>query len=269
MKTFYRNLILFLIIGSFCKKTTACGCPGGTDFCSSINHSILPKPDLIIKGVKLFQANHGMGVKILDVISGVSPKDTIMVWGDNGVLCRVYTWQFNDSDTLILSLFYTDMTGNMMTGGVLEQTGDYMLSVCGKYYLNVIDDNVVGQIFSSSITSMPYNSFKSSLANCILSNGTDNSDPLEGSMTISPNPFTDFSALRFTLNTRDNVSIKIYNVFGQPVNTLVDEFLIPGEHTFYWRGNDNDGNKVAGGMYYYVISTTSQQVAKSMIFIGH
>lgn len=84
----------------------------------------------------------------------------------------------------------------------------------------------------------------------------------------TPNPFSNITALQFTLNTTDNVSIKVYNAFGQVVNNLIDTKLVPGEHTFYWAGDDNDGNPVAGGVYYYTISTSSQQVTKPMIFVG-
>ncbi|MBI4930318.1 MAG: Omp28-related outer membrane protein [Bacteroidetes bacterium] len=83
-----------------------------------------------------------------------------------------------------------------------------------------------------------------------------------------PNPFKNSTALRFTLNTTDNVSIKVYNAFGQVVNDLIDSKLVPGEHTFYWAGDDNDGNTVAGGAYYYTISTSTQQITKPMVFVG-
>lgn len=84
----------------------------------------------------------------------------------------------------------------------------------------------------------------------------------------TPNPFTDITALQFTLNTTDNVSIKVYNTFGQVVNELIDTKLVPGEHTFYWAGDDNNGSPVARGVYYYTISTSSQQITKPMIFVG-
>lgn len=84
----------------------------------------------------------------------------------------------------------------------------------------------------------------------------------------SPNPFRNVTALPFTLNVTDNVSIKVYNTFGQLVNTVVDTKLAPGEHTFYWSGDDNDGNEVAAGVYYYTISTSTQQVTRPVVFAG-
>lgn len=64
----------------------------------------------------------------------------------------------------------------------------------------------------------------------------------------SPNPFSDITAIQFQLNSAEKVSVKVYNAFGQLVNTLVSEYLVPGEHTFYWAGDDSDGAVVVGGM---------------------
>jgi flagellar hook assembly protein FlgD len=70
------------------------------------------------------------------------------------------------------------------------------------------------------------------------------------------------------MNTTDNVSVKVYDVFGKEISTLVDSKLIPGEHTFYWFGTNADGNTVSEGVYYYTISTSTQKITKPMIFIG-
>jgi len=84
----------------------------------------------------------------------------------------------------------------------------------------------------------------------------------------SPNPFSDLTAIQFKLNTAETVSINVYNAFGQQVNTIVNEYLVPGEHTFYWAGNDFNNHTVPGGVYYFSISTSTQQVSRPMIFIN-
>jgi hypothetical protein len=84
----------------------------------------------------------------------------------------------------------------------------------------------------------------------------------------TPNPFKDITAIQFQLNTADNISVKIYNMMGQEINTLVNTQLVPGLHTFYWAGDDNTGNYVRPGIYFYKISTPSQSVSKEMIYMG-
>lgn len=83
-----------------------------------------------------------------------------------------------------------------------------------------------------------------------------------------PNPFKNITALQFTLNSTDNVDIKIYNAFGQVVNDIVNTKLVPGDHTFYWAGDDNSGNAVAPGVYYYTISTSKDKITKPVVFAG-
>jgi hypothetical protein len=84
----------------------------------------------------------------------------------------------------------------------------------------------------------------------------------------TPNPFKDITAIQFQLNTADNISVKVYNMMGQEINTLVNTQLVPGLHTFYWAGDDNTGNYVRPGIYFYKISTPSQSVSKEMIYMG-
>ena len=84
----------------------------------------------------------------------------------------------------------------------------------------------------------------------------------------TPNPFKNITAIQFQLNTADNISVKVYNMMGQEINTLVNTQLVPGLHTFYWAGDDNTGNYVRPGIYFYKISTPSQSVSKEMIYMG-
>lgn len=84
----------------------------------------------------------------------------------------------------------------------------------------------------------------------------------------TPNPFSDITAIQFKLKATDNVSVKIYNLLGEMVATLTDTKLIPGEHIFYWDGNDTNGNAVKEGVYIYRISTTTTQVSGTMIRIN-
>ena len=108
------TLILLILLISRA-LSFACSCGGPDNFCSTIDNQ---NNNLIIKGVKVSQILHGMKVKILEVLSGSESNDTIMVWGDDGALCRLYTDLFSVSDTLILALHNTDFAHNALTGFV-------------------------------------------------------------------------------------------------------------------------------------------------------
>ncbi|MDZ7392540.1 MAG: Ig-like domain-containing protein [candidate division KSB1 bacterium] len=66
-----------------------------------------------------------------------------------------------------------------------------------------------------------------------------------------PNPFNPVTTIRYELPTAGRVSVKIYNIYGQLVRTLVEEQVHAGYHTLQWDGRDEFGQAVSSGVYYY------------------
>jgi len=64
-----------------------------------------------------------------------------------------------------------------------------------------------------------------------------------------PNPFNPLTRMEFSLGGRSHVSLKVYDVSGKPVRTLVDESLGAGRHSVLWNGEDESGRPVASGVY--------------------
>lgn len=78
----------------------------------------------------------------------------------------------------------------------------------------------------------------------------------------APNPFNvttnATTSIGFTLAASENVTLRVYDMLGHEVRTLVsDEFRGVGTNTVKWDGRDASGNLVAGGFYYYEITTPS------------
>jgi parallel beta-helix repeat protein len=66
-----------------------------------------------------------------------------------------------------------------------------------------------------------------------------------------PNPFNPVTTIRYSIPPPGGrVSIRIYNVRGELVRTLVDETVSAGSYTIPWEGEDNRGQKVASGVYF-------------------
>jgi flagellar hook assembly protein FlgD len=65
------------------------------------------------------------------------------------------------------------------------------------------------------------------------------------------------------------VSLKIYNVAGQLVRTLVDEQQAPNTAglAVTWEGVDDAGREVASGVYFYRLVTKSFTQTKKMVFL--
>jgi uncharacterized lipoprotein YddW (UPF0748 family) len=65
-----------------------------------------------------------------------------------------------------------------------------------------------------------------------------------------PNPFNSETIIEFDLPFDSWVSLKIYNVLGQEVKTLVDELKRAGKHKVIWDGRNEEGSSVTSGIYF-------------------
>jgi cytochrome c553 len=66
----------------------------------------------------------------------------------------------------------------------------------------------------------------------------------------SPNPFNPTTAIRYSLDSRQRVTIRIFDVKGQLVRTLVDEDRPAGVQKVFWHSLNDHGNRVASGVYF-------------------
>jgi hypothetical protein len=66
---------------------------------------------------------------------------------------------------------------------------------------------------------------------------------------LRPNPFRDRTTLRFVLPRPGQVSIRILDVTGRRVRTLLDGALPAGSHELVWDGRNDRGRRVAAGLY--------------------
>lgn len=70
----------------------------------------------------------------------------------------------------------------------------------------------------------------------------------------APNPFHAATAIGFSLPERGRATLRVYDVAGRLVATLVDAELPPGRHVYRWGGVDDAGRAVAPGIYLYRIN---------------
>ncbi len=86
-----------------------------------------------------------------------------------------------------------------------------------------------------------------------------------------PNPFNPSTTIHFSVASSNNrasrVSIKIYDVSGREVKTLINEVMAPGEYSIEWDGANNSGQKVAGGMYIYRMVAGDFVAARKMLLL--
>jgi flagellar hook assembly protein FlgD len=81
-----------------------------------------------------------------------------------------------------------------------------------------------------------------------------------------PNPFNPSTQIEYELPASTEVTLKIYNLLGQEVKTLVTEIQGKGVYTVEWNGTNHNGLEVAGGIYFYrLISDTFVQTRKMIL----
>ncbi|MCD4773425.1 MAG: T9SS type A sorting domain-containing protein [Bacteroidales bacterium] len=68
-----------------------------------------------------------------------------------------------------------------------------------------------------------------------------------------PNPFSQSTVISYRLSISGKVILKVYDMFGQEIRTLVNENQPAGEYSVVWDGTDNSGNSVPNGIYFYGI----------------
>jgi hypothetical protein len=82
-----------------------------------------------------------------------------------------------------------------------------------------------------------------------------------------PNPFNPTTSIRFAMKERALVTIKIYNVAGQRVRTLIDGVKGAGSYSITWDGKNNLGADVGSGIYFYKMETKGFTQTKKMVLL--
>ena len=86
-----------------------------------------------------------------------------------------------------------------------------------------------------------------------------------------PNPFNSETVIRYKIPshvTTTQVKLRIFNILGREVGTLVDEESVkPGEYRVRWHGLDDSGVPVATGVYLYKMEANNFQEVRKLLFI--
>jgi CubicO group peptidase (beta-lactamase class C family) len=77
-----------------------------------------------------------------------------------------------------------------------------------------------------------------------------------------PNPFNPSTTIEFDLPKSEFVELKVYNILGKEVSTLVSNKLNQGNHTYIF-----DGKNLASGVYYYQLIAGDYREIKKMILL--
>jgi len=86
-----------------------------------------------------------------------------------------------------------------------------------------------------------------------------------------PNPFNPETKIKYTVGSRQTrpipTTLKIYNILGQLVKTLLDKQQEPGNYEIIWDGKDDKGNEAASGIYFYQLKAGEFSQTEKMVLI--
>jgi hypothetical protein len=82
-----------------------------------------------------------------------------------------------------------------------------------------------------------------------------------------PNPFNPATTIKFATPRSGMVDLKIYDLAGRHVRTLVNGQKTAGYHSVMWDGTDHKGRGVASGAYYYRLQAEGFEETQKMLLI--
>ena len=82
-----------------------------------------------------------------------------------------------------------------------------------------------------------------------------------------PNPFNPVTTITYEIPRMSYITLKVYNLAGQRVSSLVSQVQRAGKYQVQWDGKDFNGREVASGVYIYSISTDEFHSFKKLVLM--
>ena len=82
-----------------------------------------------------------------------------------------------------------------------------------------------------------------------------------------PNPFNPSTTISFALPKNEQVKLEVYDILGNHVKTMVDQQMGAGTYQVVWNGIDQNGARVASGVYLYRLQAGSFSTVKKMLLV--
>lgn len=83
----------------------------------------------------------------------------------------------------------------------------------------------------------------------------------------NPNPVDNYTEISFTLNEPLNLTITIYNLIGEPVKLIARDRYLNGTHHVMWNADDEQGNLVPNGVYFYRLESKKGVAIRQLIVL--
>ena len=86
-------------------------------------------------------------------------------------------------------------------------------------------------------------------------------------MSSYPNPFNPQTTISYELYSDSNVEVAIFNLLGQKIATVVNEFAEAGSYSSIWNGQDALGREAASGVYVLKLTTDNEVISNKITLL--
>jgi|GEM_PF-1180043 subtilisin family serine protease len=178
------------------------------------------------------------------------PRDWYGIVFENGSNGYLRCCEINDSENMITVESGADVT--MCDDNEIILQPGFIVELGGEFYAYV--DASLSDGLAKIASYSNQNSYE------IVENDENTSEDstqteqnnLKANYSLSqnyPNPFNPTTAIKYCLKEETKVTIKVYNLLGKEIITLVNETQPAGYQSITWNGTDHSGNPVPSGIY--------------------
>lgn len=97
--------------------------------------------------------------------------------------------------------------------------------------------------------------------------GDNGKTPVTAALSMRPNPFNPTTTVFYSLPTAGNVTVRVYDIKGRLVNTLVNRSQDAGEFSVTWSGRNADGQAVASGVYFLRMEAPGVGITRKAVML--
>ena len=160
----------------------------------------------------------------------------------------------------------SNATNQVVGYDLTEDDGSYSIAnIAPGTYSIVVDQEGYSPLNVPSVTLANSNNFEVTNASVTINQDVVTSAPDQPKIVPAqyrldqnyPNPFNPSTTIGFALPKASTVSVRIYNIIGQEVATLMNATLDAGSYQVKWNGTDGVGKSVGSEMYCAKLSATS------------
>ncbi len=244
--------------------------------------------ELDFQGV--FRIGKNGNIQVLDSTTFDKPNgicfspDESKLYVNESPLGIIYVWDVVDDSTIAnRSVFFTIPTMGYADGMKVDPAGNlYCTGPTGVWVISpdgVCIDTIHVPVFPSNCNwgdvdrQTLYITGGSSLYRIRLEQGSiDDRNYIPGkSFELNqnyPNPFNPSTEIKYIIPSLEKsigVSLRVYDLLGREVITLINGKEIPGEHSVEWNGTNSAGHKVGSGVYLYQLKSNNGYVNTRMM----